>query len=750
VTPVRRRTFLLGTAAIAGGVAIGGWWAMRPPGNPLEDAALDEGEVTLNPYVLVTRDGVSVVTPRAEMGQGVHTTLAALVAEEMDLDWTQVRAIHGPASVAYANPKIIALGLPFADYEDTFVKDTAAAAMEIGARLMRMQVTGGSTSTVDGFEKMRRAGAAARAVLAEAAARRLGLPAARLRTESGAVLAPDGERIPYPELAEEAALVELAADPPLKPRSQWRLLGRSLPRLDMAAKVQGTATFGIDIRLPGMLYAAIRANPHLGGAMLSFDAAAAERMPGVVRVLPIGDPVPNAVAAVARNTWAAMRAIEAVEVDWGPAPYPPDTEAIFARIAQAFDQPPQMALRDEGDVEDVLAGRDVLRAEYRAPYLAHATMEPMTATALFRDGRLTLWTGSQAPTSLRDQAAALAGIEPDAVSVETTFLGGGFGRRFETDAPLQAVQIALAMPNIPVKLSWSREEDIRHDFYRPGAIARMAGLPGPDAPLALSAAIAGASLSQTQIVRQTGIAPPGPDKFLVEGAFDQPYAIPHFRVAGHVSDVAVPVGFWRSVGYSTNAFFLECFLDELAHAAGLDPAEMRLRLLRPLHPVSATVVETVAEMAGWGTPLPAERARGLAFCMSYGSPTAQVVQVARTEGGIAVERVWCAQDVGTALDPRNIEAQIQSGIVFGLSAAIMGEITFAEGAVQQSNFHDYDALRMDRTPAIEARILQNGAGLGGVGEPATPPVAPALGNALFALTGRRIRRLPFARSIVFA
>jgi isoquinoline 1-oxidoreductase subunit beta len=741
---MRRRAFLIGSAAIAGGVAvgIGGWWATRPPANPLRPGP---GEVTFNPYVLVTREGVSFVTPRAEMGQGVQTTLAALVAEEMDLDWTQVRAIHGPASVAYANAKVIAEGLPFPSWEQSFAKEAATQAMQIGARLMRMQLTGGSTSIIDGFDKMRLAGAGARAVLVEAAAQRLGLPAARLRTEAGAVVGPDGRRIPYPELAEAAALIAPPSDPPLKPRSEWRLLGRSLPRLDMEPKVGGTATFGIDVRRPGMVYAAVRANPHLGGGLLSFDASAAERVPDVLRVLRIGD----AVAAVARNTWAAMQAVDAVEVDWGPAPYPADTQGIFARIAAAFDQAPQMALRSDGDVEAALGGPGVLGAEYRAPYLAHATMEPMSATALFRDGRLTIWTGTQAPTNLRDQAADLAGIGAEAVAVNATFLGGGFGRRFETDAGLQAVRLALAMPETPVKLTWSREEDIRHDFYRPAAIARMAGRPGPVVPQAVSLAVAGASLSATQLVRQAGIAPPGPDRFLVEGAFDQPYAIPHFRVVGHVSDVQVPVGFWRSVGYSFNTFFLESFLDELAHAAGLDPVETRLRLLRDTHPPSVAVVEAAAQMAGWGDPLPPGRARGVAFCLSYGSPTAQVVQIARTDRGIAVEKVWCAQDVGMALDPGNIEAQIQSGIIFGLSAAMAGEITFAGGAVEQSNFHDYDAMRMNRCPTIETRILQSGH-LGGVGEPGTPPIAPALGNAIFALTGQRIRELPFRRSIDFA
>ncbi|MBM9595178.1 xanthine dehydrogenase family protein molybdopterin-binding subunit [Roseitranquillus sediminis] len=740
---IGRRGFLLGSAAVAGGLAVGYRVLTAPLPNPVEP---DEGEAALNPYVLVTREGVTVIAPRAEMGQGVQTTLAALVAEEMDLDWSEVRAVHGPASLAYANSRIIALGLPFADYRESWVQELAEGAMELGARLMAMQLTGGSTSTADAFERMRRAGAAARVMLVEAAARRWDLPAARLRTEAGAVLAPDGARLSYPDLAEAAAALEAPRDPPLKPRAAWRLLGRSLPRLDMADKVTGQAEFATDVRLDGALFATVRTNPHLGAPMLRFDAAEAERMPDVVRVLDIG----NGIAVVARTTWAAMQAAERVEVDWADAPYPSDTDAIFAGIAAAFDAPTQMALRDDGDVDAALADPRALRAEYRAPYLAHTTMEPMTASALYSDSRLILWAGTQSPTRTRESAAEVAGLAPEAVEIVTTYLGGGFGRRAEFDFTDQAARIAVAMPGTPIKMTWRREEDVRHDWYRPGAIARLVGLPGPRGPEALKADIAAPSIAATQIVRQAGMAPPGPDKFLVEGCFDQPYAIPAFRVQGHVANVAVPIGFWRSVGHSHNTFFTECFLDELAHAGGQDPVAMRLGLMRDEHAASARVLRTVAEMSGWGTPLPDGVARGVAFCFSYGSPTAQVVQVRQTDRGLRVERIWCAIDVGIALDPRNIEAQIQSGIIYGLSATIMGQITFAGGRVEQSNFHDCEVLRMDQCPAIETRILESGESPGGVGEPGTPPVAPALANAVFALTGRRIRQLPLVRELAFA
>lgn len=744
---ITRRGFLVASATVAGGVAFGYYKWQQDPANPL---APGPGEAIFNPWVIVRTDGVTVITPRAEMGQGVQTTLAALVAEEMDLDWAQVRAEHGPAAAAYANLAVAAAGLPFADYRDSTMKRLAEGAMEVAGKFLGTEATGGSTSMADAFVRMRRAGAAARAVLVEVAARRLHQNPMALKTEAGAVVAPDGTRLPYPTLVAEAVGLAPPANPPLKSPKAWRLLGKPLPRLDQVAKATGTATFGIDIRRPGMLFASVRAAPVLGGRLQSYDATAAKAMPGVKAVVALED----AMAVVATYTWTAFRALDTLQLVWGPARGPDRTAAIFDAIAAAYDAPPQSMLRDDGDAEKALAappaGTKAVSAEYRVPYLAHATMEPMTAAAQLEGDRLTLWVPNQAPTVIRDKCAAALGLPPGNVSVHTPFLGGGFGRRAEFDYAVQAARLAKALPGTPILLTWKREEDMTHDFYRPGAICRLTGAVGPDGPVALRASVAAPSVLANQARRVLGMAPPGPDKILVEGLFDQPYGIPNYRVEGRVAEVAVPVGSWRSVGNSHNAFFQECFLDELAHAAGLDPVEMRLRLMRGQSDRALKVVEAAASLAGWGGSLPAGHARGMAFCWSFGTPTAEIVEISRGSAGIRLERMWIVQDVGLALDPRNIEAQMISGAIFGLTAAIMGEITFEGGAVQQQNFYDYDALRMPQVPTFQTQILASLDHPTGVGEPATPPAAPALANAVFALTGKRVRTLPLNKAMAFA
>ncbi|PKP85391.1 MAG: isoquinoline 1-oxidoreductase [Alphaproteobacteria bacterium HGW-Alphaproteobacteria-2] len=712
-----RRTFLVTSAAVAGGVAFLVRKDGQPVPNPLEPGP---GETALNPWLVIDGAGVTIVTPRAEMGQGTQTTLAALVAEELDLAWEDVRVMHGPASASYYNGALLALGMPWKEYAASRWQEAAVGSTDVVARLLGLQVTGGSTAMVDGFEKMRRAGAAARIVLVQAAAARLGLAAERLRTEAGAVIAPDGTRLTYSDLAEAAAGIPPPEDPPLRPASGWKLLGRALPRTDMLAKVTGTAEFGIDVRLPCMLFATVRMNPRLGGPMHGFDAGAARAMPGVVEVLDLG----TGFAVVATNTWLAFRAADTVRADWGAAPYPADSPAQMQAIAAAFEDHPNATLRDDGDMADSTGNE--ISAEYAVPYLAHACMEPMNAAARLDGERLDVWCGTQAPMLVRDHCAAALGLKGADVAVHTTFLGGGFGRRGETDFAVIAARVAAALPGRAVQVTWTREEDMRHDFYRPAALARLRGRVAGGRVTGLEARIAAPSITRQMMRRIAGFAPPGPDKTLLEGAFDQPYAIPNFRVA-----------------------FIECFLDELAQAAGRDPLELRLELVRPEHAPSAAVLEAVAEMSGWGTPLPEGRARGIAFCHSFGTPTAEVVELVQTDAGIRIARVFVACDPGTALDPGILEAQMTSGALFGLSAAVMGEITFAGGIAGQGNFPDYDALRMNTAPQVAVNILQSG-GIGGAGEVATPPAAPALANALFALTGRRARRLPLVHDFAFA
>jgi isoquinoline 1-oxidoreductase beta subunit len=738
---IARRGFLFGSVALLGGVAFGWYRYATPYGNPLE-AALPDGATTLNPYVIVDQSGVTVIAPRAEMGQGIHSTLAALVAEEMDLDWSTIRVIHGPASAAYYNAAVLAEGVPFAPTDDSRLAKTVRGAMDIPAKFLGLQITGGSSSIPDGFEKMRLAGAAARMALVQAAAARLNIPAAQLSTENGAVLAPDGTRIPYADLAVDAAGIDLQEEPILKPRESWRLLGRSLPRTDMLAKVTGTETYAIDLRLPGMRYATVRTNPRLGGEMLSYDASTAEAMPGVERIIPL----PNGVAVVATNTWAAMQAADAITFDWGPAPYPATSAEIADALRAAFTEDRKDSTnRDDGDVDAVLTTDD-WQAEYTAPYLAHATMEPMSGAAWLRDGQLTVWAGNQIPTQALAQAHAITGLPAEAIDIQITPMGGGFGRRLEMDALRQSIQIAMAMEGTPVLLAWSREEDMTHDAYRPAAIARVRAKLEGKALVAFDYATASSSVVESQAGR-LGYSLPGPDGAIVQGAWEQPYRLPNHRVTGYRAPAMVPVGSWRSVGASQNAFFHESAMDELAHLAGADPLDFRLSQID--HDPSRKVLEAVAEMSGWGSAAPG-RAKGVAFCMSFGVPTAQVIEVEDTPQGLRMTGAWIAADVGIALDPGNIEAQLQGGMVFGLSAAIRGEITFADGMAEQANFWDYEPLRLSQCPPIAVQVLQNQPHIRGIGEPGTPPAAPALGNAIFALTGQRLRDLPFARAVAFA
>lgn len=734
---IARRTFLIGSAAIVGGVAFGVWAVRRPVPNPLTP----ESGSTLNAFLIIDQTGITVVSGRADMGQGAQATLAAMVAEELDVDWAQVRLAHGPASAAYYNAALFEGIVGGADYELAGWQRSVGTALGQVGKLLGTQVTGGSTSMRDGFDKLRRAGASAREALKRAAAERFGTTTDTLRTEGGAVIARDGTRIPYADLAEAAARMDAPQVEP-RPQSQWRLLGTELPRPDMPAKVTGTETYGLDIRLPGMKFAAVRMNPRLGGAMLGFDPAPALAMSGVERVLDIN----GGIAVVAHNSWAAMQGALAVEIDWAEAPYPADSEAIFARIAQAFGDEPNSEMRNDGPADQI--GTEIV-AEYRLPYLAHAPMEPQNATALYTGDRLELWSPNQAPLVQRRTAARGAGLDEDAVTVHTTTMGGGFGRRGESDYSELAARVARQMPGVPVQVMWSREEDMTHDYFRPAVIARMRGVVEGGTAKLLDARIAGQGMTAQVAPRLFGLPMSGPDRALVEGLFDQPYAIPSYRVRGYTAEMALPIGFWRSVGSSHNGFIHECFIDEMALAAGRDPMDFRLELVRPENAVAAGVLEAVRTLSGWDTPKAPGTGRGVAMVWSFGTPVAQVVEVVDEGGAIRIARGWIACDPGIALDPGILRAQMEGGMLFGLSAAVQQEITFADGMVQQQNFPDFDSLRMSNAPRLETVILSANPHLGGAGEPGTPPAAAALANALFDLTGIRARDLPLNRHFTF-
>ncbi|MBT9490553.1 MAG: xanthine dehydrogenase family protein molybdopterin-binding subunit [Rubrivivax sp.] len=738
-----RRSFLIGSAAVAGGVAFGVYKFRQEAPNPLLDD-LAQGATALTPYVRIDDQGVTLITPRAEMGQGIHTTLAALVAEELDVAWDSIRVDHGPPGAAYYNRALVEHSVPFSDLDQSTSAEAMRGAMRVMAKLLPLQITGGSSNVADLFDRMRGAGAAARFALVAAAAQKLGLPAAQLKTENGHVLAPDGRRLTYLELAPAAAKIELPASPLLKAREQWRYLGKSMPRVDMVAKCTGTATFGIDVRLPDMVFATVRMNPAKGAALIKFDAAAAKAMRGVLKVVEL----PGGTAVIADNTWRAFKAVEAVQCDWAAPGYPASTAAMMdAVVASMADQARDSRLRDDGNVDKALAGATVLEAEYRVPFLAHATMEPMNAVAWLHDGQLDIWAGVQNPTSARDLAAKAAGLATTQVHLHVMLMGGGFGRRLEADYVVQATRLAVAMAGKPVKLTWRREEDMAQDFYRPAAMAHLRGSLARKQVDALDVQVASLSVVESNLGRM-GLPALGPDAKIVEGAYDQPYDIANFRATAYRTPAGRPVTYTRSVGNSYNGFFIESFIDELAAQASVDPLKMRLELLS--HEPSRQVLSAVAAMSGWGQPLAAGRGRGVAYHLCRGVPVAQVVEITVTQQGVKIDKVFVAVDVGTALDPRNLEAQVQSGVIFGLSSALYGEITFSKGAAEQSNFHNYPVLRMHQAPRIVVKVLESGDPIRGVGEIGVPPVAPALANAIFQATGKRIRELPLGKHINFA
>jgi isoquinoline 1-oxidoreductase beta subunit len=493
-----------------------------------------------------------------------------------------------------------------------------------------------------------------------------------------------------------------------------------------------------------MLFATVRMNPHLGGALLGFDASRAEAMRGVKKIVAVD----GGVIVIATNSWYAFEAAEAIDFDWGPAPYPDSLADHEQQIGAALDNDNALRPRNDGDVEKALTDRAAFEREYRVPYLAHATMEPLNAVALLRDQRLDIWAGNQWPTSARRDGAAIAGVPPESVHVHTTYMGGGFGRRLETDFIRVAVEAAKAMAGTPIKVCWSREEDMTHDAYRPMARARCRAALADGRPAALDIQLASLPLFGSHDFRSNGSYSDKPDVSLALGASIQPYRIDHYRVTAHAAGQLLPVGWWRGVGETQNCFFMETFMDELANAVGEDPLSLRLALLEDA--TSRAVLQSVADKSNWGSPPPQGHARGVAFFVSSGAPTAQVVEIRDTGAGIELLKAWVAADVGIALDPRNLAGQLEGGLLFGLTAAIYGEITVTDGRVDQRNFDQYPLLRMNQTPTIEVEFHENGQTLFGVGEAATPTAAPALGNAIFALTGSRLRELPFSKSVRFA
>jgi isoquinoline 1-oxidoreductase beta subunit len=696
-TRLSRRRFL----QVSGGTGAGLWLAVHLPGRA--EAAEGAGPGALAPSAWLRVDGKGMVTvylAKSEMGQGSYTGMAVLVAEELEADWSRVRVVQADAEAKYGN-----------------------------------MMTGGSSSVRRSWIPLRQAGAAAREMLVAAAARRWKVEPASCRAEQGAVVhAASGRRLGYGALAAAAAKLDVPKDPPLKDPKDFRLIGKKVARLDTPAKTRGAAVFGLDVRVPGMRYAVVARPPVHGGKVAGFDAPAALAVPGVKMVLEVA----SGVAVVADSTWAAIRGREALAARFDAGPNGTLDQTAVARLLAEASLEAKPA-RSEGDLEAALAGAAKrLEAVYELPFLAHATMEPLNCTARVKGGTAELWAPTQAPTWARGDVAKALGLPEEKVKLHVTLLGGGFGRKALPDFPVEAALVAKAA-GVPVQTVWTREDDMRHDFYRPaGRNELRAGL---DA--------AGKLAAWHHVVRTPSISAQlfgkanrwGEHADVVEGAVAVPYAAPAVRVDAALPVIGLPVGWWRSVYSSQNAFAEECFLDEVAHLAGKDPLAFRLEHLPAGHRLRAPL-ELAAARAGWGTPLPPGRGRGIACHTSFGSHVAEVAEVSVVQGRVRVHRVVAAVDCGHALNPDSVEHQIEGAVVYGLSALLRGEITVEKGAVVQGNFDDQEPLRMHEMPAVEVHRVPSAEAPGGLGEPGLPPIAPAVANALFAATGKRFRRLP--------
>jgi isoquinoline 1-oxidoreductase beta subunit len=712
IVNLSRRGFLGSSALAAGGLLLG----FTLPVRTRADAATAE-PAELTAFLRIAPDGgITFFDPFVEMGQGTYTSIPQIVAEELDADLTSFTVEQAPPGDAYK-------------------------VMFGGTR----RFTGGSRSVRSSYETMRKVGATARAMLVQAAARQWGSGPAECVTEHGRVVHIFSDRkLTYGELAAAAAQLEPPANPTLKAPDQFSLIGTSAKRTDTPFKVNGKAEFGIDVRLPGMVYAAIRHNPVFGSTLKSYDAAKIKGMPGVVGAYE----VPNGVAVVADSFWRAKQAAAALPVTYDQGENADLTSDGLLQTLQARLDEPGAAAEREGDVKAALAGAaHRIEATYAAPFLAHATMEPMNCTAEVKSDGCTVWAPNQGVDPVVGVAARITGLAPEKITAFTPYLGGGFGRRSVLDYVAEVVTLAKAVGR-PVKLVWTREEDTQHDHFRPLSTVRLrAGLDEQGQPIALHATTVGDG--PLRRLFPSALKNPALDRSVFEGLNDKPYAIPAREVDYVYEPIPVPIGFWRSVGNSMNAFFYESFLDELAHAAGADPVAYRRALLAKT-PDYLNVLDKVATMAGWKGavykgPDGAPRAMGVALHESFGSIVGEIAEVGVEGGAAKVHKVWCAIDVGTVVNPEIVRAQMESGIVYGLSATLLEEVTLAKGRVEQANFDTYPVLPPDRMPEIEVQVLASGRPIGGVGEPGTPPIAPAVCNAVFTLTGQRIRRLPLAR-----
>jgi isoquinoline 1-oxidoreductase subunit beta len=719
---MNRRHFLQASALTAGGLLLGGAFGSAEAAPTTEPT----GPTALNAWVRISRDGaITLILSQAEMGQGVTTTLPAIIAEELCADWSHVRVENAPVDPAYRNPRA------------------------------RSQFTGNAESVRSFYTLLRTMGAAAREMLIAAAASTWRVPPASCKAEASTVIhVPTGRRLRYGELAERAARLPVPQQPALKPPEQWSLVGRSLPRGDIPAKVMGTAVFGIDVEIEGMLHAAIQHCPVFGGKVATVDESSIAGMPGIVQVVRLQD----AVAVVARSYWEARRALERLQVTFEQGPHSQvSSEALDALYQAALDGERWSPVLAVGEARAAIAsaraqGERVVTAEYSSAWQAHATMEPMNCTAHVTANMCELWTPTQGQEMVQKQVAGALGLPPESVKVNRTYLGGGFGRRLVGDYAVQAALVSRAVGR-PVKLLWSREEDMRHDLYRPRVVHRITAALGADGlPVALEQQLVSPTILSAVIPPAARFRYPAVDPSCVEGLREMLYSVPHNRLDFHLLEVPVPTMVWRTTGYGPNLFSLECFIDELAAAAGQDPYTYRKALLqRSAESTRAlAVLERVVAEAGWPGKRAEGRYMGLALAHAFNTYIAQVVELSLpAPDTVDIHRVVSVVDCGRVLDPGVATAGVQGGITWGLTQCLSSEITFARGQVEQGNFNTFRLLSLPEAPRTEVHFIDSGAPPGGMGEVGPITVAPALCNALFAATGKRYRTLPLARHGIY-
>jgi isoquinoline 1-oxidoreductase subunit beta len=721
VAPVRidRREFLKRTGIAGGGLmlAIG---QAAPADEPAAGPAPAAKTYPPSAFIRIGEDdSVTIVVGKIEFGQGVFTSLPMMIAEELDCDWSRVRAEHAPADPVYAHPQF------------------------------GMQFTGGSMSVASSYAQMRTLGASARQMLLAAAAKRWAVPVDRVSTQRGRVVETGASRsLSYGQLAADAMTLPVPSKVALKDPKSFRLIGHPTRRIDSAEKVNGSARFGLDVQLPGMRVALLARPPVFGGKVAKVDDARARAIPGVEAVLQVPvDRGGTGVAVIAKGYWPARQGREALDIQWD-LPAGPTTATQLEDYRAMLAQPGAVA-RSDGDAAAMDTAARRIEADFEFPYLAHATMEPLNATADLKADSLTVWSGTQMQTLDLGAAARAADLDPSKVRIETTFAGGGFGRRANpnSDFVLEAVVVAKAMRQAgieaPVKVVWSREDDMRGGYYRPLHLHRVTvGLDARSMPVAWRHSVVGQSIAKGTVFEPMMVKN-GVDGLSVEGIVDTAYRLPNLHVEAQHPDVNVPVLWWRSVGHTHTAYVMETLVDEMAQAAGKDPIEYRLALLGDKGERHRQVLELVRVKSGWTGALPKGRARGVALHESFGSVVAEVAEVSVERGRIRVHKVTCAIHCGQAVNPMTVEAQLQSAVAYGLTAALYGKITLKNGRVEQSSFPDYPVLRMDEMPQVSVHIVPSTANPTGLGEPGTPPIAPAVANAVAQLTGKRLRRLPF-------